>query len=196
MLINFHVCFYVHLLGSRPPSDLYILCVCFSAFPSFDLLRTYCVTVCCTPPLLCYLTSLSCAGVWCCALTSLSCTCGAVCRQIAHLPASVRELTELHELYLYGNKLTTLPAEVGCLTSLQTLALNENSLTQLPDALVHLTSLRVLDLRHNKLSEVREPSGQCGRDCGWYLVTVQTGLGCNVYWESAALCCWWDCFYY
>ena len=79
------------------------------------------------------------------------------CGQIAHLPPSVRELTELHELYLYGNKLTTVPAELGCLTSLQTLALNENSLTQLPDALAHLTSLRVLDLRHNKLSEVGDP---------------------------------------
>lgn len=73
---------------------------------------------------------------------------------ITHLPHSIKELTQLSEIYLYGNKLSTLPQEIGYLKNLQTLALNENSLTTLPDALELLQSLRVLDLRHNKLNEI------------------------------------------
>lgn len=70
---------------------------------------------------------------------------------ITLLPATVRDLTHLSELYLYGNKIATLPNEIGNLTSLQTLALSENSLTSLPDSLDGLKSIKVLDLRHNKL---------------------------------------------
>lgn len=68
--------------------------------------------------------------------------------------ARVLQLTQLTELFLYGNKLVSLPAELGNLTCLQTLALSENSLQSLPDTLSALTKLRVLDLRHNKFSEV------------------------------------------
>ena len=101
-------------------------------------------------------------------LTALTIT-PSPCAQITQLPATVRDLTHLTELYLYGNKLTTLPAELGCLTSLQTLALNENSLTSLPGSLAHLRALRVLDLRHNKLNEVgaeveAEGPGWCAGD--------------------------------
>ncbi|MGH0129067.1 UNVERIFIED_CONTAM: hypothetical protein FKN15_015666, partial [Acipenser sinensis] len=56
-------------------------------------------------------------------------------RSIHMLPTSIKELTQLTELYLYSNKLQSLPAEVGCLTGLVTLALSENSLTSLPDSL-------------------------------------------------------------
>lgn len=65
------------------------------------------------------------------------------------------QLTQLTELFLYGNKLAALPLEIGHLTSLETLALNENSLTSLPDSLAGLRKLRLLDLRHNKMTEVR-----------------------------------------
>lgn len=63
-------------------------------------------------------------------------------------------MTQLTELFLYGNKLAALPQEIGHLTNLETLALSENSLTSLPDSLASLRRLRFLDLRHNKLTEV------------------------------------------
>lgn len=75
-------------------------------------------------------------------------------RSIHILPSSIKELTQLTELYLYSNKLQSLPAEVGCLVNLMTLALSENSLTSLPDSLDNLKKLRMLDLRHNKLREI------------------------------------------
>lgn len=75
-------------------------------------------------------------------------------RSIHMLPTSIKELTQLAELYLYSNKLQSLPAELGCLHSLVTLALSENSLTSLPDSLDSLKKLQMLDLRHNKLREI------------------------------------------
>lgn len=75
-------------------------------------------------------------------------------RSIHVLPTSVKELTQLTELYLYSNKLQCLPVELGCLVNLVTLALSENSLTSLPDSLDNLKELRMLDLRHNKLREI------------------------------------------
>ena len=74
--------------------------------------------------------------------------------QISIIPPSVKELSQLQELYLYSNKLVSLPPEIGYLTNLQTFALSENSLTSLPDTLANLKQLKVLDLRHNKLNEV------------------------------------------
>ncbi len=35
---------------------------------------------------------------------------------ISHVPASIRELNQLTELYLYSNRLAILPNEIGCLT--------------------------------------------------------------------------------
>lgn len=75
-------------------------------------------------------------------------------RSIHMLPTSIKELTQLAELYLYSNKLQSLPTELGCLSSLITLALSENSLTSLPDSLDSLKKLQMLDLRHNKLREI------------------------------------------
>ena len=80
--------------------------------------------------------------------------------QLTLLPASIRDVSKVQELYLYGNKLMSLPSEIGFLTDLQTLALNENSLQTLPDTLANMNKLAVLDLRHNKLNEV---GAQCVR---------------------------------
>ena len=70
------------------------------------------------------------------------------------VPIWVFQLSQLTEIFLYGNKFVTLPQEIGHLGNLETLALSENSLQSLPDTLVNLKRLRVLDLRHNKLNEV------------------------------------------
>ena len=35
---------------------------------------------------------------------------------ISHVPASIKELTQLVELYVYSNRLAVLPNEIGCLT--------------------------------------------------------------------------------
>ena len=73
------------------------------------------------------------------------------------------QLSQLKEIFLYGNKFVTLPPEIGHLGTLETLALSENSLQSLPETLANLKRLRVLDLRHNKLSEVSsEPSETAG----------------------------------
>lgn len=45
---------------------------------------------------------------------------------ITVVPSNIKDLSNLVELYLYGNKIAVLPAEIGALTHLQTLALNEN----------------------------------------------------------------------
>ena len=37
---------------------------------------------------------------------------------ISAVPASIKELTQLSELYIYSNRLSTLPQEIGCLTKL------------------------------------------------------------------------------
>ncbi|RCN45200.1 leucine Rich repeat-containing domain protein, partial [Ancylostoma caninum] len=73
---------------------------------------------------------------------------------ITSIPSSIRDLTQLTELFLYKNKLTQLPHELGNLVSLRKLGLSENALCSLPDSLASLTQLETLDLRHNKLTEV------------------------------------------
>lgn len=40
---------------------------------------------------------------------------------ITIIPANIKELANLTELYLYGNKIAVLPVEIGCLNQLQTL---------------------------------------------------------------------------
>ena len=73
---------------------------------------------------------------------------------ISLLPATLRDLTHLKELYLYSNRLATLPPEIGCLVNLSTLSLSENVITSLPDQLANLQNLRVLDCRHNRLIDI------------------------------------------
>jgi leucine-rich repeat protein SHOC2 len=50
---------------------------------------------------------------------------------ITVIPSSIKDLTNLVELYLYGNKINMLPPEIGNLTQLQTLALNENQVSSI-----------------------------------------------------------------
>ena len=52
------------------------------------------------------------------------------------MPAEVRQLTQLQELLLGYNQLTTLPEWIGELTSLKKLTLYGNQLTSLPAAAI------------------------------------------------------------
>jgi len=46
--------------------------------------------------------------------------------------SEVKKLTELEELNVSGNQLTTLPPSLGCLTKLAVLRVHSNSLHSLP----------------------------------------------------------------
>jgi len=70
---------------------------------------------------------------------------------ITSLLPEIGDLTNLRELYMYGNHLETLPTTIGHLTNLEELNLNENKLKRLPSEIVKLTHLRFLYLFNNRL---------------------------------------------
>eukprot|EP01043_Picozoa_sp_COSAG02_P032971 COSAG02_NODE_2226_length_9456_cov_6.430587_4_plen_1233_part_00 len=64
--------------------------------------------------------------------------------QLESLPASVFDLSELQQLWVDVNKLTSLPPEIGKLTNLWYLKLDENDLVWLPDEIGQLQALEEL----------------------------------------------------
>ncbi|MBF0363094.1 MAG: leucine-rich repeat domain-containing protein [Oligoflexia bacterium] len=72
--------------------------------------------------------------------------------QLTTLPPAIGTLTRLKELYLSSNKLTTLPPEFGTLTQLNKLYLSSNQLTTLPPEFGALTQLNTLYLSGNQLT--------------------------------------------
>lgn len=68
---------------------------------------------------------------------------------LAELPESISQLTQLQTLNLSYNQLTELPESIGQLSQLRTLKLSNNELTELPEWLRNLKALRLLDLRKN-----------------------------------------------
>ena len=58
---------------------------------------------------------------------------------LKRLPESLAKLTQLQELSLNRNQLTTLPEAITQLTQLQTLSLDRNQLATLPEAITQLT---------------------------------------------------------
>jgi internalin A len=80
--------------------------------------------------------------------------------ELTELPESLGQLTQLHTLYLRGNKLSALPERLGQLTRLQVLYLDSNQLSVLPESLGQLTQLRTLRLDENQLSALPESLGQ------------------------------------
>ena len=62
------------------------------------------------------------------------------------MPAEVRQFTQLQELLLGYNQLTTLPEWIGELTSLNWLYLKENQLTSLPAAAIDELRARGCDV--------------------------------------------------
>ena len=81
--------------------------------------------------------------------------------QLTELPDSLWKLTQLTDLNLSHNQLTTLPDSLlAQLTQLTVLNLASNQLTALPDSLGQLTQLKSLDLSINQLTTLPDSLGQ------------------------------------
>jgi Leucine-rich repeat (LRR) protein len=73
---------------------------------------------------------------------------------LTEVPPEIGRLSNLQELYLYGNQLSSLPPEIGNLSSLQELYLYDNQLSSLPPEIGNLSSLQELHLYNNQLSSL------------------------------------------
>jgi len=71
-----------------------------------------------------------------------------------HIPDSIKKLTELSYIFLYGNKLSgSIPNSIGDLTKLTILVLAKNQLSgSIPSSISNLTKMQWLYLQNNKLS--------------------------------------------
>ncbi|MGB0385034.1 MAG: COR domain-containing protein [Ardenticatenaceae bacterium] len=70
---------------------------------------------------------------------------------LRELPGEIGRLSQITELNLGVNQLTTLPSEIGQLSKLESLDLFDNQLRTLPAELARLSNLRFLDLTNNPL---------------------------------------------
>ncbi len=80
--------------------------------------------------------------------------------QLSTLPEAIGQLSQLQQLYLFNNQLSTLPEAIGQLSQLQQLDLSNNQLSTLPEAIGQLSQLQQLDLSRNQLSTLPEAIGQ------------------------------------
>lgn len=91
---------------------------------------------------------------------------------ITVIPASIKELHFLVELYLYGNKIAILPPEICYLTKLQTLALNENQVSHINQNVGSENNLNVIAVsaqhtpRHTAKSHSIESSRSAPQQIG------------------------------
>jgi len=70
---------------------------------------------------------------------------------VSSLPIKVSNLSNLDQLWLFGNQLTELPASIGKLTNLTKLIINNNKLQTLPVGIVNLINLNDLETDYNGL---------------------------------------------
>jgi small GTP-binding protein len=76
--------------------------------------------------------------------------------QLSTVPESIAKLTHLNWLYLSSNQLTTVPEAITKLTHLNRLDLRSNQLSTVPEAITNLSNLKTLYLSSNQLSTVPE----------------------------------------
>lgn len=81
---------------------------------------------------------------------------------IAQLPSSLFELSQLSMLILTGNDLESLPVEICRLTQLKVLDISGNKLTFLPEELGSLSNLSRLELAANKITHLPNSIGSLG----------------------------------
>jgi len=70
------------------------------------------------------------------------------------IPDEIGELKNLVRLNLSGNKLTTLPASIGNLVNLESLDIKSNEISNLPDDVGKLVKCKKMDYGHNMLTEL------------------------------------------
>ncbi len=75
-------------------------------------------------------------------------------QELAEIPDSVWELTEITHLFLTGNKIENIPDNIQLLTQLQYLDISANKLTHLPDSILNLEKLNTLDISSNLLTHL------------------------------------------
>lgn len=74
--------------------------------------------------------------------------------QLTTIPDNISNLSALTYLNLENNQLTTLPDSIGNLSSLNEIRLSNNQLTALPDNIGNLNALTSLHLRNNQLTSL------------------------------------------
>jgi len=79
--------------------------------------------------------------------------------RLAELPDWIRNLTNLSVLSLGANEFTEIPAVIGKLTNLTTLSMHVNQLTSLPDSVGDLSNLSTLGLEDNQLTHLPDSIG-------------------------------------
>jgi Leucine-rich repeat (LRR) protein len=77
-------------------------------------------------------------------------------RNVFFLPDSIGNLTNLTELDLTSNRLTSIPQSIRNLTNLTELDLSNNQLTSIPEWIGNLTNLTYLSLSNNQLTSIPE----------------------------------------
>jgi uncharacterized protein (TIGR02996 family) len=82
---------------------------------------------------------------------------------IRELPESIGDLTQLAELQIHNNPLSTLPRSVGKLRKLRKLELSFCRIRSLPDEIAELPELVEIDLRANELVELPAAISKCTR---------------------------------
>ncbi|XP_071841435.1 leucine-rich repeat-containing protein 47-like [Apostichopus japonicus] len=75
---------------------------------------------------------------------------------LEELPKGLENLTQLKNLVLRGNILTSVPSTIGQLCALRTLDLSSNNVESLPDTLGELIELYSLDVSNNQLTDLPE----------------------------------------
>ena len=80
--------------------------------------------------------------------------------QITTIPSEIAQLTGLQRLYLYNNQITTIPSEIGQLTGLLKLYLGSNQITTIPSEIGLLTQLQELGLYNNQITTIPSEIGQ------------------------------------
>ena len=80
--------------------------------------------------------------------------------QIAHLPNSICQMTQLITINLSKNRLRKLPEDIGQLSRLRRLYLSKNNLKELPKSICELELLRELNLCKNRLERLPEDIGR------------------------------------
>jgi hypothetical protein len=110
----------------------------------------------------------SAVGYW---ASPVSTACCALCDRLFTLPEELSCLTQLFELSLRRNALSSLPGNLGALRMLIHLDVGRNFLAALPPSLPALVALRKLYLSCNKLEALgRQPKewiSRCAPTCWW-----------------------------